>query len=208
MRRLSRRSSGARGRKRKAGRRHPCGKLVQPGKAETLREVTATVLDARQRQYGVTARQAKDERLGSAIGRLAFAGKITSEQRSAAELYGDLMARNRAVMGLPPIHPHSASGLLLDEGIFGRSITEYDPDYVEKIRKRAAAAILMLRTADHDAVAATGRRPSMLVHAVVCYEVDAAAWGSADLRNLEHGLEALVTLFGINTGSSPPVSSA
>ena len=198
----------ARGRKRKAGRRHPCGKLVQPGKAETMREVTATVMDARQRQYGVTARQAKDERLGSAIGRLAFAGKITAEQLAAAELYGDLMARNRAVIGLPPIHPHSATGLLLDEGIFGRSLTEYDPDYVEKIRKRAAAAILMLRTADHDAIAATGRRPSMLVHAVVCYEVDAAGWGDADLRNLAHGLEALVTLFGINRDSSPPVSSA
>ena len=198
----------ARGRKRKAGRRHPCGKLVQPGKAETLREVTATVLDARQRQYGVTARQAKDERLGSAIGRLAFAGKITAEELAAAELYGDLMARNRAVMGLPPIHPHSATGLLLDEGIFGRSLTEYDPDYVEKIRKRAAAAILMLRTADHDAIAATGRRPSMLVHAVVCYEVDAAGWGDADLRNLAHGLEGLVTLFGINRDSSLPVSSA
>lgn len=198
----------ARGRKRKAGRRHPCGKLVQPGKAETMREVTATVLDARQRQYGVTARQAKDERLGSAIGRLAFAGKITAEQLAAAELYGDLMARNRAVMGLPPIHPHSATGLLLDEGIFGRSLTEYDPDYVEKIRKRAAAAILMLRTADHDAIAATGRRPGMLVHAVVCYEVDAAGWGDADLRNLAHGLEALVTLFGINRDSSLTVSSA
>lgn len=188
----------ARGRKRKAGRRHPCGKLVQPGKAETLREVTATVLDARQRQYGVTARQAKDERLGSAIGRLAFAGKITAEQLAAAELYGDLMARNRAVMGLPPIHPHSASGLLLDEGIFGRSTAELDPDYIAKIRKRAAAAILMLRTADSDALAKTGRRPSVLVHAVVCYEVDAAAWGDADLRNLGHGLEALVSLFGIS----------
>lgn len=198
----------ARGRKRKAGRRHPCGKLVQPGKAETLREVTATVMDARQRQYGVTARQAKDERLGSAIGRLAFAGKITAEQLAAAELYGDLMARNRAVMGLPPIHPHSASGLLLDEGIFGRSTAELDPDYVEKIRKRAAAAILMLRTADHDASGTTGRRPSVLVHAVVCYEVDAANWGTADLRNLEHGLEALITLFGIDRGRSTPVSSA
>lgn len=197
-----------RGRKRKAGRRHPCGKLVPASVGETQREVVATVLEARQRHYGVTARQAKDDRLGTALGRVAFAGKITAEQLAAAELYGDLMARNRAVMGLPPIHPHSATGLLLDEGIFGRSLTEYDPDYVEKIRKRAAAAILMLRTADHDAIAATGRRPSMLVHAVVCYEVDAAGWGDADLRNLAHGLEALVTLFGINRDSSLPVSSA
>lgn len=198
----------ARGRKRKSGKRHPSGKLMQPGKAETQREVTATVLDARQRHYGVSARQAKDERLGSAIGRLAFTGKITAEQLTAAELYGDLMARNRAVMGLPPFHPHSASGLLLDEGIFGRSTAEPDPDYVEKIRKRAASAILMLRTADHDAVATTGRRPSKLVHAVVCYEVDAASWGEADLRNLAHGLDALVTLFGIRTGSLQSVSLA
>jgi hypothetical protein len=198
----------ARGRKRKAGRRHPSGKLVQAGKAETQREVTATVLEARQRHYGVSARQAKDERLGSAIGRLAFAGKITPEQLAAAELYGDLMARNRAVMGLPPIHPHSATGLLQDEGIFGRSVTEYDPDYVAKIRKRTAAAILMLRTADHDAIATTGRRPSMLVHAVVCYEADTSAWGDADVRNLGHGLEALTSLFGIKRDSLLSVSAA
>ena len=100
---------------------------------------------------------------------------------------------------MPPRRAHSASGLLLDEGIFGRSTAELDPDYVAKIRKRAAAAILMLRTADSDATAKTGRRPSVLVHAVVCYEVDAATWGTADLRNLEHGLEALVTLFGIGS---------
>lgn len=198
----------ARGRKRKAGKRHPSGKLVQPGAAETQREVMATVLEARQRQYGVTARQAKDDRLGSAIGRLAFAGKITAEQLAAAELYGDLMARNRAVMGLPRIHPHSAAGLMLDEGIFGQNTNEHEPEFVERVRRRAAAAILMLRTADHDASATTGRRPSMLVHAVVCYEVDAAGWGDADLRNLSHGLEALVTLFGINKDSSLPVSSA
>ena len=198
----------ARGRKRKAGRRHPCGKLVQPGKAETMREVTATVLDARQRQYGVTARQAKDERLGSAIGRLAFAGKITPEQLAAAELYGDLMARNRGVMGLPRIHPHSAAGLMLDEGIFGQNTNVHEPEFVERIRRRAAAAILMLRTADHDAIATTGRRPSVLVHAVVCYEVEAAAWGQADLRNLGHGLDALVTLFRVGTNSSSPAPPA
>ena len=198
----------ARGRKRKAGRRHPCGKLVQPGKAETQREVTATVLEARQRQYGVTARQAKDERLGSAIGRLAFAGKITPEQLAAAELYGDLMARNRGVMGLPRIHPHSAAGLMLDEGIFGQNTNVHEPEFVERIRRRAAAAILMLRTADHDAIATTGRRPSVLVHAVVCYEVEAAAWGQADLRNLGHGLDALVTLFRVDTNSSSPAPPA
>ena len=132
----------ARGRKRKAGKRHPCGKLVQPSAAETQREITATVLEARQRHYGVTARQARDERLGTALGRLAFAGSITVEQYSAAELYGDLMARNRGVMGLPRIHPHSAAGLMLDEGIFGQITNVHEPEFVEMVRRRAAAAIV------------------------------------------------------------------
>mgnify|MGYP001305621990 CR=1 FL=1 len=192
----------ARGRKRKAGKRHPSGKLVQPGAAETQREVMATVLEARQRQYGVTARQAKDERLGSAIGRLAFAGKITAEQLAAAELYGDLMARNRAVMGLPPANPVSAAWLMLEQGIIGRSTTEPDRDYVAKIRRRAAAAILMLRTADSDAPATVGRKPSVLVHAVVRHDVDASQWSPADLRNLCHGLDALCRLFRVRRDSS------
>lgn len=192
----------ARGRKRKAGKRHPSGKLVQPGAAETQREVMATVLEARQRQYGVTARQAKDERLGSAIGRLAFAGKITAEQLAAAELYGDLMARNRAVMGLPPANPVSAAWLMLEQGIIGRSTTEPDQDYVAKIRRRAAAAILMLRTADSDAPANVGRKPSVLVHAVVRHDVDASQWSPADLRNLCHGLETLCRLFRVRRDSS------
>lgn len=188
----------SRGRKRKSGRRHPCGKLVQP---ETQREATATVLEARQRHYGVTARQAKDERLGSAIGRLAFAGRITAEQLAAAELYGDLMARNRAVMGLPPANPVSAAWLMLEQGIIGRSTTEPDQDYVAKIRRRAAAAILMLRVADSDAPATVGRKPGALVHAVVCHEAEASNWPAADISNLGHGLDALCRLFRIGGDS-------
>ena len=192
----------ARGRKRKAGKRHPSGKLVQPGAAETQREVMATVLEARQRQYGVTARQAKDERLGSAIGRLAFAGKITAEQLAAAELYGDLMARNRAVMGLPPANPVSAAWLMLEQGIVGRSTAEPDLDYVAKVRSRTAAAILMLRTADSDALGAAGRKPSVLVHAAVHHDLDASQWLPADLQNLRHGLDALCRLFRVRRDSS------
>ena len=162
----------------------------------------ATVLEARQRQYGVTARQAKDERLGSAIGRLAFAGKITAEQLAAAELYGDLMARNRAVMGLPPANPVSAAWLMLEQGIVGRSTAEPDLDYVAKIRRRTAAAILMLRTADSDALGAAGRRPSVLVQAAVHHDVDASQWLPADLQNLRHGLDALCRLFRVRRDSS------
>lgn len=64
MRRSSRRSAVARGRKRKAGRRLPCGKRPRE---ETQREAMATVLEARQRHCGVTAARAKDERLGTRL---------------------------------------------------------------------------------------------------------------------------------------------
>ena len=192
----------ARGRKRKAGRRHPCGKLAPATVGETQREVVATVLEARQRHYGVTARQAKDDRLGTALGRVAFAGKITADQYAAGEMYGEIMARNRAVMGLPMDQPRSVTALLINEGIFGGSAPDHDPDLVEKVRRRAAAAIMMLRTADHDAPGTAGRKPSVLVHAVVCHEAEASKWSAADIINLGHGLDALCRLFRIGSDSS------
>jgi len=192
----------AKGRKRKPGRRHPSGKLVQPGAGETQREVTATVLEARQRHYGVSARQAKDERLGTALGRLAFAGAVTAEQFAAGELYGEIMARNRAVMGLPTDQPRSVTALLINEGIFGGSAPDHDPALVAKVRRQAASAVLMLRTADSDAPGRTGRRPSALVHAVVCYDAEASSWPAADITNLCHGLDAICRLFRVRSDSS------
>ncbi len=191
----------ARGRKRKAGRRHPCGKLVRASVGETQREIVATVLQARQRHYGVTVRQAKDERLGTALGRLAFAGKITADQYAAGEMYGEIMARNRTVMGLPMDQPRSVTSLLINEGIFGGSAPDHDPDFVEKVRRQAASTILMLRTSDSDAPGKAGRKPSILVHAVICHEAEATHWPPADLRNLGHGLDALCRLFRIGDNS-------
>lgn len=72
----------ARGRKRKPGKRLPCGKRPRE---ETQREAMSTVLEARQRHYGVTARQAKDERLGTAMGRLAFSGHLSADQYAAGQ---------------------------------------------------------------------------------------------------------------------------
>lgn len=182
----------ARGRKRKAGKRLPCGKR---SRAETRKDVMATVLDARRRHYGVSGPQAKDDRLGSALGRLAFAGGITADQYAAGGMYGEIMARNRAIMGLPMDQPRSVTGLLINEGIFGGGAPDPDPALVAKVRKQAAAAILVLKVADSDAPAITGRKPSILVHAVVCHDTDASHWGPVDIRQLCHGLDALRRLF-------------
>lgn len=195
------------GRKRKTGRRHPSGKLVQPGSGETQRDVTATVLLARQRHYGVSAKQAWDERLGTALGRLAFAGKITAEQEAAGAVYREIMARNRAVMGLPMDQPRSVTALLPGGGIFGGGTPDPDPALVEKVRRRAASTSLTLRMADHDVPRTDGRRPSILVDAVVCHEAEASNWSAADIVNLRLGLDALRRLFGINSDSSQRLHS-
>lgn len=192
----------ARGRKRKAGKRHPSGKLVQPRREETQREVMATVLEARQRHFGVSARQAKDERLGTALGRLAFAGLITPSQFAAGELYGETTARHRSVVGMPMDQPRSVTGLLINEGIFGGGEPVHDPEMIDRIRKETAAAMMVLRDADRDTPPGTRRGPSLLVHSLVCHDVDAVLWSASDLRCLSLGLDALAKLYRIRLDTS------
>ena len=192
----------ARGRKRKSGKRHPSGKLVQPRLEETQREVMSTVLEARERHCGVSQRQAQDERRGTALGRLAVLGAITPSQYAAGELYGEVMARHRAVMGLPMAQPRSVTGLLINEGIFGGGEPVHDPSLIDRIRKEAAAAMMVLRDGDRDMPAGMRRGPSLLVHSLVCYDVDAALWSAADLKWLGHGLDALAKLYRIRIDRS------
>lgn len=189
----------ARGRKRKAGKRLPCGKRPRE---ESQRDAMATVLEARQRHYGVTPTQAKDDRLGTGLGRLAFAGLIDADQYTAGQIYGEIMARNRAIMGLPMDQPRSVTALLINEGIFGGGSPDHDPELIRKVRRQAAAAVLMLRTADSDAPGTVGRKPSFLVHAVVRHDAEALQWSPADLRNLGHGLDALCRLYRVRKDSS------
>ena len=192
----------AKGRKRKSGKRHPCGKLARPSTGETQADVLATVVEARRRQYGVTARQARDERLGSALGRLAFRGLITADQYSAGQVYAATMGRYRAIMGLPIDQPRSVMALLINEGIFGGGDKEHDPELVEKVRRQAASVQLMLRSCVCAPGCGAGRAPIDLVHRVVIGDEDASGWRPADTGNLVQGLEALRKLFHIRTDGS------
>ncbi len=73
------------GRKRKPGKRYPCGKRTRE---ETEKDAMSTVIEARRRHFGVTAKQARDERLGTALGRLAFRELISEEQYQAGLAFG------------------------------------------------------------------------------------------------------------------------
>ena len=110
-----------RARNRKPGKRYPCGKRIRH---ETEREAMATALDARRRHYGVTGERARDERLGTSLGRLAFRGEISEKQCQAGLAFADLYRRHHMAMGLPLPSPPSVASILINEGIFGSSPSE------------------------------------------------------------------------------------
>ena len=182
----------SRGRKRKPGRRHPCGKRIRQ---ETEKEAMSTVIEARQRHYGVTARQARDERLGTAFGRLAFHGVISDEQYRAGLTFAELYQHHQLTMGLPVPSPRSVAGILINEGIFGGSAGEPGIDVIERLRRRFDDATDALDRCDREHRLSPGRRPTLLVYRVVCVDEDTTLWPEEDIGNLRVALNALVRVF-------------
>jgi len=184
-----------RGRKRKPGKRYPCGKRTS---AELEKDIMQTAIEARQRHYGVTAKQARDERLGTAFGRLAWQGTITSAQYEAGGEFGELYRRHHMVIGLPLPSPRSVAGLLVSGGVFGGSASEPDADLVERLRRRFDAATDALDQCDRDHRLSPGRRPALLIYRVVCVDEDTKMWPAEDLGNLRVALNALVRVFKLD----------
>ena len=112
------------------------------------------------------------------------------------------MARRHAILGLPMSQPRSVTGLLINEGIFGGGEPQHSIELIERIRKEAAAATMALSDADREMPPGTRRGPSLLVHLLVCYDVDAALWSAVDLKWLSYGLDALAKLFRIRLDNS------
>jgi len=184
-----------RGRKRKSGKRYPCGKRTS---AEMEKDVMQTAIEARQRHHGVTAKQARDERLGTAFGRLAWHGTITTAQYEAGREFGELYRRHHMVMGLPLPSPRSIAGLLVSGGIFGGSSGEPDALAIERLRRRFDAATDALDQCDRDHRFSPGRRPALWVYKVICVDEDTTSWTADDLGNLRLALNALVRVFRLD----------
>ena len=55
--------------------------------------IMQTAIDARRRHFGVTARQARDARLGTSLGRLAYQELISSAQYEAGRRFAELYQR-------------------------------------------------------------------------------------------------------------------
>ena len=180
------------GRKRKPGKRYACGKRTRQ---ETERDAISVAIDARRRHFGVTAKQAKDERLGTALGRLAFRELISETQYQAGVAFAELYRQHHAVCGLPSPSPRSVAGLLINEGIFGASPSEPVLEVIEKLKRRFNAATEALDACDREQRMSMGRRPTLLVYRVICTDEDAMRWPEEDMGNLRVALNALVRLF-------------
>ena len=192
----------ARGRKRNPGNRHPCGKLVRPSSGETQAEILATVVDARQRHYRVTAAQARDQRLSSALGRLAFAGIISQQQYEAGQRFGSVYYRHQLVTGMPLPRPTSVAGVMANAGVFGGCGEPPADDLVDKVRRHYDEALQVLARCDRDRRAMPGQAPSRLVYRIVCLDEDASDLGDHDRHSLHQGLDELGYLFGLVRESS------
>lgn len=174
--------------------RNPCGKRIH---AETEREIMQTAIDARQRHYGVTARQARDARFGTSLGRLAYQELISSVQYDAGRRFAELYQRHHVTLGMPVPHPRSLAGLMITAGIGGGSPAEPDHDLVAKLRDRFNAATDALDDCDRAARMERGRKPSLLLYRVVCVDEDTTLWPACDLGNLRVALNTLVRAFGM-----------
>ena len=180
------------GRKRKPGKRYPCGKRT---KHQLEMDAMSVAIDARRRHFGVSAKQAKDERLGTALGRLAFRELISESQYQAGLAFGQLYRDHHATVGLPSPSPRSVAGLLINEGIFGASPSEPVLEVIDKLKRRFNAAINALDVCDREQRMSRGRRPTLLIYRVICSDEDAMHWPEEDMGNLRVALNALVRVF-------------
>ena len=180
------------GRKRKPGKRYPCGKRTRQ---ELEKDAMSVAIDARRRHFGVSAKQAKDERLGTTLGRLAFREFISETQYQAGLAFGQLYRDHHMMVGLPSPSPRSVAGLLINEGIFGASPTEPALDMLEKLKRRFNDATNVLDACDREHRLSAGRRPTLLVYRVICSDEDALHWREEDIGNLRVALNSLVRLF-------------
>ena len=155
----------------------------------------SVALDARRRHFGVTAKQAKDERLGTALGRLAFRELISESQYQAGVAFAELYQQHHAVFGLPSPSPRSVAGLLINEGIFGSSPSEPVLEVIEKLKRRFGDATDALDVCDREQRMSRGRRPTLLIYRLICTDEEALHWPEEDIGNLRVALNALVRVF-------------
>ena len=109
MKALSKKRKGGRPRKQDA-ERYPGGQIKHDyRKAESQRGNMGTVVDMRQRMYGLSENDAKSDLAGFVLGRMKLDKAIDEVELKAGERYAEDMARYYRLTGIPAPSPRAQS---------------------------------------------------------------------------------------------------
>jgi hypothetical protein len=126
---------------------------------------TPMSLSARQRHYGITANQARDERLGSALGRLSFLQMISSQQCDGSVMFEKLYHAHHAIIGLPTPDPQSVTAIMIAGGLVdGVVMTDAPEETIENLHERFNIATNAVDQCDREHRMAAERRPSLVLY--------------------------------------------
>lgn len=123
------------GRRRKAGQRHPGGKLRQATQAERREDVTSVARKARRRVYGLRMADAGRAEAGDMLGRLFLTGEITEAQHSAGRAYAAVRTDYDKAMGARRLRSATDPGA----AAAGTPREADDPDHVAWVARRRRA---------------------------------------------------------------------
>lgn len=175
---------GRAGRKRKSGRRHPSGGLVQEKKPDDRIRTS--------RQPGrrdVRHEDRLSEHAESPLGRLYLRGRITEPMRDAGTRYSIVVSTYRSTIAAPASTSGSGGrSRCLAEEASTADACKWDPDNCRCLRKKQ----------DYDdayaAVCSVGQRAAKVVARVAVHQDEIAP---EDFVYLTVGLNALVRHFGL-----------
>lgn len=176
------------GRKRKPGERTPSGQLSRAGQATEASYAPAAI----KRLTDSAINLASDPRLGTEVGRLLLAGKLTARQAGAAWRWGEIAAEHARAIEAPSLKgatfERAAKGAAPDEAseagkvliaALKRAVSRYNraSDVLDAQGAAASRAVRLL---------AEGRGVALLTH--------------EQLIAAQDGLDALAVLFATRAG--------
>jgi hypothetical protein len=149
-------------RKRKGGRprnhdaeRYPGGQIKHDYRAdENEKQIKGTVVDMRQRLYGLSEADAKSDLAGFVLGRMRLDMAINEVELKAGERYAEDMARYYRLTGIPAPSPRAQS-LFSVAGHEGEISSERAAQAREASNRRMALETVLLRLPDGPRVKTT-----------------------------------------------------
>jgi hypothetical protein len=198
--------SGAGRKPRQGVQRYANRHIVRRDQGESEADVLRTAVNARVRIFGVAKEDARDARLGSALGRLAAAGAIGNVQLATALRFARVVSLQNLLDDVRPGYGIPAAARLA--ATFGRDpYDNLDPDngWDATDSQRRLDTIAKIRRDHGDLTQAlwameaseTTRGAASLLNAVIMWDRDIPAADGASLGVFRCALNVLARMWGI-----------